>query len=115
MNNGKLVRSNSSGDFGPLSNNDYTATPAVVQHRLMLIMVGLPARGKSCISQKLSRYLNWMGYYAKVFNLGSYRRAQLGAFHSHDFFRPDNPEVLFLFYFLFYFILFYFLHSFYFL
>ena len=86
-----LVRSTSS-DFGPISNNDYTSHCATSQHRLMLIMVGLPARGKSCIAQKLDRYFNWMGYRSRVFNLGNYRRSQLGSFHSHDFFRADNPE-----------------------
>ena len=64
------------------------------QHRLMLVMVGLPARGKSFISKKLCRYLNWMGYTSKVFNLGNYRRENLGAFHTHEFFDPDNQKVL---------------------
>eukprot|EP01095_Lingulamoeba_sp_RSL-Kostka_P015316 TRINITY_DN69_c1_g1_i1.p1 TRINITY_DN69_c1_g1~~TRINITY_DN69_c1_g1_i1.p1 ORF type:complete len:702 (+),score=279.30 TRINITY_DN69_c1_g1_i1:1-2106(+) len=64
----------------------------VPQHKLVLVMVGLPARGKSFISRKLSRYLNWMGYNSKIFNLGNYRRKLLGSFHSHDFFRKDNPE-----------------------
>lgn len=27
----------------------------------MVIMVGLPARGKTYISKKLTRYLNWIG------------------------------------------------------
>ena len=26
-----------------------------------------------------------------IFNIGSYRRSLLGNYHSHDFFRPDNP------------------------
>ena len=60
--------------------------------KLLLVMVGLPARGKSFISRKLCRYLNWLGYKCKVFNLGSYRRQLLGSFHSHDWFRPDNTE-----------------------
>ena len=60
--------------------------------KLLLVLVGLPARGKSFISRKLCRYLNWLGYKCKVFNLGSYRRQLLGSFHSHDFFRADNPE-----------------------
>lgn len=63
------------------------------KHRLMLVMVGLPARGKSFISRKLCRYLNWMGYTSKVFNLGNYRRENLGAFHTHEFFDPDNQKV----------------------
>lgn len=34
--------------------------------RLVVILVGLPARGKSYISQKLVRYLNWNGLNCKV-------------------------------------------------
>eukprot|EP01134_Creolimax_fragrantissima_P005393 CFRG5393T1 len=60
--------------------------------RLVIIMVGLPARGKSFVSSKVARYLKWIGYETKVFNIGSYRRDRLGSFHNHDFFRPDNPE-----------------------
>ena len=37
-----------------------TSTPHVIA------MVGLPARGKTYISKKLSRYLNWIGVYTKV-------------------------------------------------
>ncbi len=32
-----------------------------MQH-LVLVMVGLPARGKSYITHKLRRYMNWMGF-----------------------------------------------------
>ena len=55
-------------------------------------MVGLPARGKSYIGQKISRYLNWMGVLTKVFNVGQYRRTFFGANHTHEWFAPDNVE-----------------------
>lgn len=55
-------------------------------------MVGLPARGKSFIARKVFRYLSWLGHKTKVFNVGSYRRASLGAHQSAAFFDPDNPE-----------------------
>lgn len=42
--------------------------------KLVIFMVGLPARGKSYICQKLKRYLSWMGFRTKVFNVGSKRR-----------------------------------------
>uniref|UniRef100_T1GLZ5 6-phosphofructo-2-kinase domain-containing protein n=1 Tax=Megaselia scalaris TaxID=36166 RepID=T1GLZ5_MEGSC len=35
----------------------------------VIAMVGLPARGKTFISKKLSRYLNWIGISTRVFNL----------------------------------------------
>lgn len=37
-------------------------------------MVGLPARGKTYISRKICRYLNWLGFKSRVFNIGNYRR-----------------------------------------
>ncbi|KAM0756356.1 fructose-2,6-bisphosphatase [Meredithblackwellia eburnea MCA 4105] len=38
-------------------------------------MVGLPARGKSYLSNKLRRYLLWLEYDVKVFNVGQLRRS----------------------------------------
>ncbi|XP_069683405.1 6-phosphofructo-2-kinase/fructose-2,6-bisphosphatase 1 isoform X2 [Periplaneta americana] len=60
----------------------------------VIAMVGLPARGKTYISKKLSRYLNWIGINTKVFNLGEYRRHATSAYKSHEFFRPDNREAM---------------------
>ncbi|KAF7730973.1 Fructose-2,6-bisphosphatase [Apophysomyces ossiformis] len=54
-------------------------------------MVGLPARGKTYISQKVCRYLTWLGINTKVFNVGNYRRQLHGANLSHTFFDPHNP------------------------
>lgn len=59
---------------------------------LVLAMVGLPARGKTSIARKISRYLSWLGHPTRVFNVGSYRRSHLGAHQPHRFFDPDNPE-----------------------
>jgi len=79
-------------------------TSVLSDRKLILVMVGLPARGKSFVSRfvrfqlvfyplpshrypcthslqqnrKLARYLTWLGYSCKVFNLGNYRREQLG-------------------------------------
>ncbi|OBS82370.1 hypothetical protein A6R68_23641 [Neotoma lepida] len=57
----------------------------------MVIMVGLPARGKTYISTKLTRYLNWIGTPTKVFNLGQYRREAV-SYRNYEFFLPDNME-----------------------
>lgn len=44
-------------------------------HRcLAIVMVGLPARGKSFTATKLMQYLQWMGYNVRLFNVGQYRR-----------------------------------------
>lgn len=55
-------------------------------------MVGLPARGKSYIAQKLCRYLNWLGIPTQVFNVGNYRRKMCGSSKTADFFDPKNQE-----------------------
>lgn len=47
--------------------------------KLVIVCVGLPARGKSYITKKLQRYLNWMQYNTKIFNVGNTRR-QLNVF-----------------------------------
>ncbi|XP_040030766.2 6-phosphofructo-2-kinase/fructose-2,6-bisphosphatase 3 isoform X5 [Gasterosteus aculeatus] len=56
----------------------------------VIVMVGLPARGKTYISKKLTRYLNWIGMPTKVFNVGEYRREAVKNYSSYDFFKPDN-------------------------
>ncbi|HHH27268.1 MAG TPA: fructose-2,6-bisphosphatase, partial [Polyangiaceae bacterium] len=62
------------------------------QDKTVLAMVGLPARGKSFTARKIARYLTWRGHHTRVFNVGSYRREQLGAKKEHSFFDPDNRE-----------------------
>lgn len=42
--------------------------------KLVIVMVGLPARGKSYITNKLTRYLNWIQHDCRVFNVGNTRR-----------------------------------------
>merc|ERR1719400_2601468 len=61
----------------------------------IIVMVGLPARGKTYIAKKLTRYLNWIGVNTKVFNAGDYRRqveATIARKPKHTFFNPANPE-----------------------
>ena len=42
--------------------------------KLVIVMVGLPARGKSYITKKLARYLNWLQHDTRIFNVGEKRR-----------------------------------------
>ena len=42
-------------------------------------MVGLPARGKSYVTKKVARYLNWLQHDTKIFNVGERRRVAAGA------------------------------------
>jgi broad specificity phosphatase PhoE/predicted kinase len=60
--------------------------------KLAVVMVGLPARGKSYTARRIERYLSWLGYRTGVFNVGEYRRARVGAQLPHSFFDPDNPR-----------------------
>ncbi|KAK0939891.1 6-phosphofructo-2-kinase [Friedmanniomyces endolithicus] len=46
--------------------------------KLVIVMVGLPARGKSYITKKLARYLNWLQHDTKIFNVGERRRNVAG-------------------------------------
>ncbi|KAL9083450.1 MAG: hypothetical protein Q9165_008526 [Trypethelium subeluteriae] len=79
--------------------------------RICVIMVGLPARGKSLIAQKSAegpnnlfrrvtwltsqelvvRYLGWLSITAKNFNVGQYRRSATPN-PSAEFFDTSNPE-----------------------
>jgi len=68
--------------------------PLTSAKRRVLVMVGLPARGKTFIARKVARYLGWLGIEARVFNVGNYRRERLGSRQPAAFFDPNNPEGL---------------------
>ncbi|KAF6230509.1 hypothetical protein HO133_004853 [Letharia lupina] len=59
--------------------------------RIVVVMVGLPARGKSLIAQKVVRYLGWLSIRAKTFNVGSYRRQDTPQ-PTADFFDTSNKD-----------------------
>ncbi|KAG9299916.1 hypothetical protein G9A89_009644 [Geosiphon pyriformis] len=71
--------------------------------KLVVVMVGLPARGKSYIVKKLKRYLTWLQYETKIFNVGNIRRntahsiqQRIGGSLNHgaSFFDPHNNDAL---------------------
>ncbi|KHN23166.1 6-phosphofructo-2-kinase/fructose-2,6-bisphosphatase [Glycine soja] len=108
----RLVKSSSSNIFSTdlnLDNETKNSMPAAAgavaaaavadqmlgpkeDRHLAIILVGLPARGKTFTAAKLTRYLHWLGHNTKHFNVGKYRRLKHGANQSADFFRADNPE-----------------------
>ncbi|XP_020236468.1 6-phosphofructo-2-kinase/fructose-2,6-bisphosphatase isoform X2 [Cajanus cajan] len=107
----RLVKSSSSNTFANLNldTNPESSIPAAAgavaaaaiadqmlgpkEHRhLAIVMVSLPARGKTYTAAKLTRYLRWLGHNTKHFNVGKYRRLKHGSSQSADFFRADNPE-----------------------
>lgn len=65
-----MTRSRVSPD-GKIAERDVAA-------KLVIIMVGLPARGKSYITNKIQRYLSWQQHDAKIFNVGNRRRIAAG-------------------------------------
>jgi len=65
-----MTRSKASPD-GRIPDRDVAA-------KLVIIMVGLPARGKSYITKKIQRYLNWQQHNTKIFNVGNRRRVVAG-------------------------------------
>ena len=58
--------------------------------KLVIVMVGLPARGKSYITKKLARYLNWLQHDTRIFNVGERRRVVAGGPHSTE--KPLDPQ-----------------------
>ncbi|KAJ7778308.1 6-phosphofructo-2-kinase-domain-containing protein [Mycena metata] len=58
----------------------YTTDSGLLFHagKILIVTVGLPARGKTHISRALERYLRWMGVKTQVVSLGDYRRKTLG-------------------------------------
>lgn len=64
----------------------------VVEEKLVIVMVGLPARGKSYISKALVRYLNFLGCNTRLFNAGNLRRLEGKAGITAEFFDPTNTE-----------------------
>ncbi|KAI0974086.1 6-phosphofructo-2-kinase-domain-containing protein [Xylaria arbuscula] len=69
--------------------------------KLVIVMVGLPATGKSYVAKKLSRYLNWLQHKTRVFNVGDRRREAASKSESEaaapqslstaTFFDPTSP------------------------
>ncbi|KAI9710192.1 MAG: Fructose-2,6-bisphosphatase [Chrysothrix sp. TS-e1954] len=80
-----------SGEFYAPKRRTNSLGIQVEETRICVIMVGLPARGKSLIAQKVSRYLAWLSINARTFNVGQYRRSNTPT-PSADFFDITNSE-----------------------
>jgi hypothetical protein len=63
-----------------------------VSERIVIAMVGLPARGKSFISKAILRYLIFLGVACKLFNAGNKRRDKGKAGADASFFDPNNKS-----------------------
>ncbi|KAJ2019623.1 hypothetical protein GGI13_004759 [Coemansia sp. RSA 455] len=60
---------------------------------IVIINVGLPARGKTHGSRSLIRYMNWLGVKSESFHMGQYRRRLYGADISPDYFDLGNDAM----------------------
>jgi hypothetical protein len=74
----------------------YRDGAADLHAKTLIVMVGLPARGKSFLSAKLVTYFNWSGVPAKIFNAGERRRDNEGATESGraTFFSTSNSAAV---------------------
>eukprot|EP01061_Rhynchopus_euleeides_P015881 TRINITY_DN269_c2_g1_i1.p1 TRINITY_DN269_c2_g1~~TRINITY_DN269_c2_g1_i1.p1 ORF type:complete len:685 (+),score=211.47 TRINITY_DN269_c2_g1_i1:298-2352(+) len=87
--------STDSGDEG----SDMVAQDATLNSEnqsLVLVMVGLPGRGKTYIARRLCRWLNWKGTGCRIFNVGKYRRdlTQQASEQVASYFDPQNPDAV---------------------
>jgi hypothetical protein len=55
--------------------------------KLIIVLVGLPGRGKTYIARKIARYLRWIAYRTRAFSLAKYRLDKLGS-KTAAFFDP---------------------------
>lgn len=75
------------------SNEDFFGR--TIDTRVLIAMVGLPARGKSFVAHKLVNFLNWRCIPAKIFNVGNHRRKQAdGVRQDANFFDVNNSDAL---------------------
>ncbi|KAJ7221022.1 6-phosphofructo-2-kinase-domain-containing protein [Mycena haematopus] len=71
------------------------AKPDYSENKIVLAMVGLPARGKSYLSNKLMIYLKWLEYDVKVFNVGQLRRTRANQKAQQSGIKEDHSAVFF--------------------
>ena len=73
-----------------------TSTLQTRGDKMVAVMVGLPARGKSYISRRICNFMHFFyNVPCKTFNVGNYRRNLANsAFQTADFFDPSNKEAL---------------------
>eukprot|EP01041_Mallomonas_annulata_P011156 gene11156-23317_t len=59
--------------------------------KLVIVMVGLPGRGKTYVARKVTRYLRWINLNTMVFSLAKYRLDEMGP-QASEFFNPKNQD-----------------------
>src|SRR5437867_3932275 len=74
----------------PITTSERHSEARPAGQKLAVVMVGLPARGKTFVARKLQGYLSWLGYHTLWVNVGDYRRSRAGARQPATYFAPDN-------------------------
>lgn len=78
------------GDYRMMSEGDLRWGGSARGNKVLFVMVGLPARGKSYIAKKLVSYFSWLGIKTKLFNVGNFRRETVKGDQTSDFFDATN-------------------------
>jgi broad specificity phosphatase PhoE/adenylylsulfate kinase-like enzyme len=60
--------------------------------KMVFVMVGLPARGKTYTAKKIELFLSWMGHNVRLFNVGERRRKNVAGTQDASFFDVRNEE-----------------------
>lgn len=63
-----------------------------IQSKTVVLLVGLPASGKSTVCKQLADLLNRQGYKSLIYNAGNIRRAMTSGFSDSEFFNPNNKR-----------------------
>jgi predicted kinase len=64
------------------------------EEKLIILVCGLPARGKSFLARKIAKFLIWSGFETKVFSIGQFRRELIDKRFDIRFFNNDNQKAL---------------------
>ena len=101
-----MKRSSSNVNIAPQATATENPQPQIAQapnptqsgtngDKLVIVMVGLPARGKTYIARKIAHYFRFFhGAPAEVYNVGNYRREISGAAQSAEFFDDSNDSAM---------------------
>lgn len=63
-----------------------------IESKTVVLLVGLPASGKSTVCKQMSDFLERHDYKSSIYNAGNIRRQLRRTFSDADFFNPDNRQ-----------------------